>query len=104
MVDEFTWFTDTPAPIPTWAVLPTAVPSDAALASVCPLAFIASAPLVETVRPSPSEAVACALTTLTGDGLVYNRPNPVHGALVAAGRARHKMLLGLIRDRLAEFA
>jgi myo-inositol-1(or 4)-monophosphatase len=45
-----------------------------------------------------------ALTTLTGDDLVYNRPSPVHGALVAAGRARHKMLLGLIRDRLAEFA
>jgi myo-inositol-1(or 4)-monophosphatase len=45
-----------------------------------------------------------ALTTLTGDDLVYNRPNPVHGALVAAGRARHEMLLGLIRDRLAEFA
>jgi myo-inositol-1(or 4)-monophosphatase len=44
------------------------------------------------------------LTTLTGHTLIYNRPDPVHGALVAAGRARHKMLLGLIRDRLAEFA
>jgi len=45
-----------------------------------------------------------ALTTLAGDSLIYNRPDPVHGALVAAGGARHKLLLGLIRDRLAEFA
>ena len=44
------------------------------------------------------------LTTLTGQSVVYNRPNPVHAALVAAGRARHQVLLGLIRDRLAEFA
>jgi myo-inositol-1(or 4)-monophosphatase len=44
------------------------------------------------------------LTTLTGQFLTYNRPEPVHGALVAAGRARHEMLLSLIRDRLAEFA
>jgi hypothetical protein len=36
--------------------------------------------------------------------LIYNRPNPVHGALVAAGRPRHAILLGLIRDRFAEFA
>jgi myo-inositol-1(or 4)-monophosphatase len=36
--------------------------------------------------------------------LIYNRPDPVHGALLAAGRARHAVLLGLIRDRLAEFA
>jgi myo-inositol-1(or 4)-monophosphatase len=44
------------------------------------------------------------LSTLTGQSLIYNRPDPVHGALVAAGRARHTALLGLIRDRLAEFA
>lgn len=44
------------------------------------------------------------LTTLTGEALQYNRPNPVHGALVAAGRQRHAALLELIRDRLAEFA
>jgi myo-inositol-1(or 4)-monophosphatase len=44
------------------------------------------------------------ITTLTGQSLIYNRPDPVHGALVAAGRARHALLLGLIRDRLAEFA
>jgi hypothetical protein len=36
--------------------------------------------------------------------LVYNRPNPVHDALLAAGRTRHAVLLSLIRDRLAEFA
>src|SRR5216684_1370138 len=44
------------------------------------------------------------VTTLTGQSLTYNRPNPVHGALVAAGRPRHAVLLGLIRDRLTEFA
>src|SRR5499427_1985768 len=44
------------------------------------------------------------VTSLTGESLIYNRPDPVHGALVAAGRARHELLLGLIRDRLAEFA
>ena len=44
------------------------------------------------------------ISTLTGQSLIYNRPDPVHGALLAAGRARHAVLLGLIRDRLAEFA
>jgi myo-inositol-1(or 4)-monophosphatase len=44
------------------------------------------------------------VTTLTGQSLIYNRPDPVHGVLVAAGRARHAALLGLFRDRLAEFA
>jgi myo-inositol-1(or 4)-monophosphatase len=44
------------------------------------------------------------VTGLTGESLIYNRPDPVHGALVAAGRARHGLLLGVIRDRLAEFA
>jgi myo-inositol-1(or 4)-monophosphatase len=45
-----------------------------------------------------------ALTTLSGRPLTYNRPDPVHDALIAAGGARHATLLGLIRDRLAEFA
>jgi myo-inositol-1(or 4)-monophosphatase len=45
-----------------------------------------------------------ALTTLTGELLVYNRPDPVHAALLAAGRERHAVLLRLIRDRLADFA
>ena len=44
------------------------------------------------------------MTTLTGQMLTYNLPDPVHGALVAAGGARHAILLGVIRDRLAEFA
>jgi myo-inositol-1(or 4)-monophosphatase len=44
------------------------------------------------------------VTTLTGQSLIYNRPDPVHGVLVAAGKARHAVLLGLFRDRLAEFA
>jgi myo-inositol-1(or 4)-monophosphatase len=44
------------------------------------------------------------ISTLTGRSLIYNQPDPTHGALVAAGRARHAVLLGLIRERLAEFA
>jgi myo-inositol-1(or 4)-monophosphatase len=44
------------------------------------------------------------VTTLTGQSLIYNRPDPVHEALLAAGRRRHAVLLGLIRDRFAEFA
>jgi myo-inositol-1(or 4)-monophosphatase len=44
------------------------------------------------------------MSTLTGQSVIYNRPDPVHGALVAAGRARHAVLLDLIRDRFAEFA
>jgi myo-inositol-1(or 4)-monophosphatase len=45
-----------------------------------------------------------AVTTLTGESLIYNRRDPVHGALVAAGRARHEALLRLVRDRMAAFA
>ena len=44
------------------------------------------------------------ISTVSGQSLIYNRPNPVHDALLAAGRARHATLLRLIRDRLAEFA
>jgi myo-inositol-1(or 4)-monophosphatase len=44
------------------------------------------------------------ISTVTGQSLTYNLPNPVHDALLAAGRARHAMLLSLISDRLAEFA
>jgi myo-inositol-1(or 4)-monophosphatase len=44
------------------------------------------------------------LTTLTGQLLTYNQPEPVHDALVAAGAPRHAVLLGLIRDRFTEFA
>lgn len=36
---------------------------------------------------------ACgAMTTLSGDRILYNRPEPVHGPLVAAGRLRHQAL------------
>jgi myo-inositol-1(or 4)-monophosphatase len=38
------------------------------------------------------------LTTLTGETLVYNRPTPTHGALLAAGRARHHALSELMRE------
>jgi myo-inositol-1(or 4)-monophosphatase len=44
------------------------------------------------------------LTTVAGETLIYNRSVPAHGALMAAGRARHAMLLGLVRDRMANFA
>jgi myo-inositol-1(or 4)-monophosphatase len=40
-----------------------------------------------------------AMTTLAGRLLAYNRPDPVHGPLVAAGRARHAALLGLLGDQ-----
>src|SRR5262249_12969158 len=38
-----------------------------------------------------------ALTSLDGRPPIYNRPHPVHGALVAAGRARHAALMALVR-------
>ncbi len=44
------------------------------------------------------------LTDLGGHALTYNRPQIVHGALIAAGSGRHATLLGLLRDRLPEFA
>lgn len=44
------------------------------------------------------------LTTLEGRSPTYNRPDPIHGALIAAGRARHATLIDLMRDREAEFA
>jgi myo-inositol-1(or 4)-monophosphatase len=37
------------------------------------------------------------LTSLDGEPLTYNRPNPVHNVLVAAGRERHPALLELVR-------
>jgi myo-inositol-1(or 4)-monophosphatase len=45
-----------------------------------------------------------ALTTLDGQPPIYNRPEPVHRALFAAGRARHAALLALLRDRGNDFA
>jgi myo-inositol-1(or 4)-monophosphatase len=43
-----------------------------------------------------------ALTSVGGGAVIYNRPVPRHGMLVAAGRERHATLLELLRDeRLA---
>jgi myo-inositol-1(or 4)-monophosphatase len=41
------------------------------------------------------------LTTLAGETAAYNRPEPVHGPLVAAGRSRAKLLCDLLRARQA---
>src|SRR5262249_37637773 len=40
-----------------------------------------------------------AMTTLAGELLSYNRPEPVHGPLMAAGKARHTALIGLTREQ-----
>jgi len=45
-----------------------------------------------------------ALTSFAGEAPIYNRPDPVHGALIAAGRARHATLIGLARARMADLA
>lgn len=45
-----------------------------------------------------------ALTTFEGAPLIYNRAEPMHGALVAAGRTRHDAFLGLIRNKTLAFA
>ncbi len=37
------------------------------------------------------------MTALDGQMLIYNRPDPVHSVLVAAGRERHAALVDLIR-------
>jgi len=39
------------------------------------------------------------LTTAEGQALTYNQPDPVHGPLIAAGRARHARLLGVMGAR-----
>ena len=44
------------------------------------------------------------MTDFTGRPLSYNRPQRAHGALIAAGSARHDALIELVRDRQAEFA
>jgi myo-inositol-1(or 4)-monophosphatase len=45
-----------------------------------------------------------ALTTFAGQQLIYNRTNPLHGALIAAGRSRHEAFLALVRSRTLAFA
>jgi myo-inositol-1(or 4)-monophosphatase len=44
------------------------------------------------------------MTNLAGELLVYNLHDPVHGAVLAAGRARHEAMLSLVRNRRKEFA
>jgi myo-inositol-1(or 4)-monophosphatase len=41
------------------------------------------------------------LTALDGRALIYNRPDPVHGMLIAAGRERHGALVDLIRAQMS---
>jgi myo-inositol-1(or 4)-monophosphatase len=45
-----------------------------------------------------------ALTTAAGEPVVYNLHDPVHGVLIAAGRARHGRMLDLVRDRWKKIA
>ena len=45
-----------------------------------------------------------ALTSIEGRPPIYNEPHPVHGALFAAGGARHAALLDLVRGRPTDFA
>ena len=40
-----------------------------------------------------------ALTPFGGGSIIYNRPVPRHGALVAASRDRHATLIDLLKDR-----
>jgi myo-inositol-1(or 4)-monophosphatase len=41
------------------------------------------------------------MTALDGRALIYNRPDPVHGVLLAAGRKRHAALVDPIRAQIA---
>jgi myo-inositol-1(or 4)-monophosphatase len=45
-----------------------------------------------------------AITDLDGAVITYNRPDPVHGTLIAAGPGRHRALIDVLRDRRSEFA
>lgn len=45
-----------------------------------------------------------AMTNFAGETLVYNLHDPVHGAVLAAGRDRHATLLDLMRKSRKEFA
>ena len=42
------------------------------------------------------------MTALDGQPLIYNRPDPVHGMLIAAGRERHAALAELVRAQTIE--
>ena len=43
-------------------------------------------------------------TDISGATLRYIAPLAEHGALLAAGKARHRALIGALRDRRGEFA
>jgi 3'-phosphoadenosine 5'-phosphosulfate (PAPS) 3'-phosphatase len=45
-----------------------------------------------------------ALTDFAGRPLTYHGARGAHGALIAAGQARHDALINLVRDRETEFA
>jgi len=45
-----------------------------------------------------------AMTNFAGEALVYNLHDPVHGAILAAGRDRHAVMLDLLRRHRKEFA
>jgi myo-inositol-1(or 4)-monophosphatase len=45
-----------------------------------------------------------AMTTFAGQQLIYNRAEPLHSALVAAGHSRHEAFLALVRARTLAFA
>jgi myo-inositol-1(or 4)-monophosphatase len=42
------------------------------------------------------------MTALDGRPLIYNRPDPVHSMLIAAGRERHAALAALVRAQFSE--
>ena len=42
------------------------------------------------------------VTALDGQALIYNRPEPVHGMLIAASRERHAALVDLVRTQANE--
>lgn len=44
------------------------------------------------------------ITDLDGAVITYNRPDPVHGTLIAAGKGRHRALIEAMRDRRNDFA
>jgi myo-inositol-1(or 4)-monophosphatase len=44
------------------------------------------------------------MSAIDGQALIYNKPEPVHGILVAAGRGRHSALIELVRAKTGELA
>ena len=50
------------------------------------------------------QEAGAALTDFAGRMVIYNRPDPVHAALVAAGPGRHEKLIRLMQHHRAVFA